>query len=134
MFKGADDLLAYLAEDNKVVFIDRLSFKGDLLFDFTFILSMVCHYYRSCDIKYLVAVKIFFDNYDNIFTDKDSFYNSFRDNFINYCTYAYNDSEHRKSFPEWSFCKILSEELSKFASFKSYLDYKINQDKVSKSI
>ena len=54
-----------IGSDNRVFFIDRLSHNGDMLFDFTFILSILCVYYKSGDSKYLFAVKDFFDIYDD---------------------------------------------------------------------
>lgn len=113
--------------NNRVIFIDRLSSKGDMLFDFTFILSILCHYYKTKDIKYLLSIRDFFNVYDKIFVDKDGFYMSFRDNFINYCIYVFNDNCHKKDFPEWSSGKYIAKELSEFISFKDYLNQKINK-------
>lgn len=114
--------------NNTILFIDRMCYKGDLLFDFTFILSILCYYYQTDNFNYLVLIRDFFDIYERIFIDKNEFYCSFRDNFLNYCFYAYNDSGNLHRFPEWQYCLHIVKELSSFTNFNDFLYYKIRSN------
>lgn len=90
-----------VTKDQDIVFIDRLVDHGDIMFDFTFVMSLMCLFEASRDRIFLKGVRSFLTEYLSDIDDKRSFLASFRNNFINYGVYVKNDVAHHDDFPEW---------------------------------
>lgn len=110
-----------VSDEDKIVFIDRLSDYGDMLYDFTFIMSLLCLYIANRDKRYLFLIEAFFDVYEQILPDTEDFYKSLRNNFINYGMVVSKDQHHIAQFPEWRFGNRVSEDLVSYENFRQYL-------------
>lgn len=109
--------------ENFIVFIDRLDSYGDIMFDFPFIMSLLCKKKSNNASLIKNLLDIFFSSYFkyNKIPEKE-FFISFRNNFLNYGYFLY---EHQKNsdrpfFMEWKKSKSISNDLAKFQDFKSY--------------
>lgn len=112
-----------VSSDNKITLIDRYAERGDIMFDFTFIMSILCQYLLTNDIEYKLMITIFFNEYIKRIKDKEGFFRSFRNNFLGYGYYVYYDTDHRlNDFKEWSEGIKIAQELSKYNSFLDYLE------------
>lgn len=99
-------------------FIDRLSNKWDIMFDFPFIMSLLWFRFTTKDKKYLDYIIIFFIHYSKyIKWQKKDFFVSFRNNFINYWVICSKISKEREDFPEWRFWEKISKNLQKESDF-----------------
>ena len=109
-------------EDGDIFFIDRLSETGDMMFDFTFVMSLLCNYLENHNRAYLDLVRVFFNSYTHILESPDDFFRSIRNNFINYGQLVARDSTHHSEFPEWTHGSEIADSLIGFNSFTEYLD------------
>ena len=111
-----------ISKDNQITFIDRMSDRGDIMFDFTFIMSILCRYLITKEIDYKLMITDFFSEYSKGIRDKKDFFTSFRNNFMGYGYFVYNDDLHRKDFTEWSEGEKIAQGLSEVDTFLNYLD------------
>ncbi|EQA4236017.1 hypothetical protein ACX2XH_002147 [Serratia marcescens] len=106
----------------KLVFIDRMRQCGDILYDFPFILSLLCLELRRRDGYFYSLVSVFFQCYENYVDDKVNFYRAFMVNFINYAKIAretYNNAV--PPFKEWKSAQELVEATKDYGDFKTFL-------------
>lgn len=110
-----------VTETGDTVLIDRMKERGDILFDFTFVMSMICLFEESQDTVYLTLLEAFLLEYALWLSDPHDFFVSFRNNFMNYGYLVANDVVHQKQFPEWAFGKSIAINLASHPDFLSYL-------------
>ena len=101
-----------IVNENWIFFIDRLSERGDIMFDFPFIMSLLWFRFKTNNKKYLDYIVVFFIHYSKyIKWCKWDFFVSFRNNFINYWIICSKISDEREDFPEWKYWKEISKRL-----------------------
>ena len=112
-----------IIDEEKITFIDRLSEKGDIMFDFTFIINMLCIKYTNNDKSQIKYIKIFFENYLKGIKNKTNFYDAFTNNIFNYLYFIYY-SNYYKSLPfeEWKEIPRIMIDLEKSKNFEEFLD------------
>ena len=104
------------------IFIDRLEARGDILFDFSFILSLLYAYKKSEKKEYKKYIQIFFKSYLKYVVLKKNFWISFRNNYMNYGYLRYQSYQKgNRTFPEWKWGKDMAEKLSQFPNFISFI-------------
>ncbi len=112
-----------IKEDESIVLIDRLRETGDLLFDFSFIMSSLGLFYETDQTNQLHAIDSFFDTYlsDSPF-DVDNFFTAFRNNFLNYAHFiAKTDFYETLPFQEWVHVEAIAKDLMQYKTFTHYL-------------
>ncbi|MEI7087645.1 hypothetical protein WCU61_16355 [Pectobacterium versatile] len=112
-----------VTKDDDIFFIDRLRQCGDVMFDFPFILSLLCFYQFKKDDYFYTLVINFFSIYERYVDDKDNFYRAFLVNFINYSRFV---SVHQKhflpKFPESKYAAKLSQLAVHYKDFKAFIE------------
>lgn len=112
----------------KLVFIDRMRQCGDVLYDFPFILSLLCLECTWRDGYFYSLVSVFFQCYEDYVDNKVNFYRAFMVNFISYAKIAHeNYNDTMPPFNEWKAAQGLVEAAKDYGDFKtfliSYFDY-----------
>ena len=114
-----------IQNNTTLVIIDRLLEKWDILWDFPFIMSLLCFWIKENDYKYIEYIKSFFVWYSpHIVWDHNDFFISFRNNFLNYWLVCYEISKTRNDFKERCYWKAISNLLSQETNFLSFI-YKL---------
>lgn len=112
-----------VSEKEKIVFIDRMEEKGDILFDFPFIMSILCKYENKKNHIYKSMINSFLKPYKKESNISDDFFVSFRNNFLNYGYYIYGQKNNKPPFfQEWKFAKKVSNDLVRHESFLDYVE------------
>lgn len=115
-----------VSKSGKITFIDRLRESGDIMFDFTFIMSILCLYARTQNKEYLKLIDLFWRNYNLPLDDVEDFLISFRNNFVNYGNIVAEDTLNHQSFPEWIYGHFVSEEIARYKTFSEYLSAQLD--------
>lgn len=111
-----------MAPNYELVFIDRMRQCGDMMYDFPFILSLLCFERIYNDGYFHSLVVGFFQVYEQYVDDIDNFHRAFLVNFINYAQIAH--ATYMKSSPpfeEWVKAAGLSMSASCYNDFKTFL-------------
>ncbi|MHC5738638.1 phosphotransferase [Nostoc sp.] len=110
---------------NNIVIIDRLRKCGDLMYDFSFILSLLCLGFKYQDSFFINLIGNFFYFYERYIDDKKNFYTAFRNNLLNYALFAYKTYQNSSPpFEEWKYGREISEELANYPEFKGFVQKK----------
>jgi hypothetical protein len=110
---------------NNIVIIDRLRKCGDLMYDFSFILSLICFGFKYQDLFFINLIRDFFSFYERHIDDKNNFYTALRNNLINYALFAskiYQNSS--PPFEEWKYGKEISQGLANYPEFRVFVEKK----------
>ena len=91
------------------------------MYDFTFIMSILCFYIKTQNKEYLKLLDLFWKNYNILLKSKDDFFISFRNNFINYGNLVAEDTLNHSAFPEWRYGHLVSEEIEKHSTLSEFL-------------
>lgn len=108
--------------DGELIFIDRMRQCGDLMFDFPFILSLLCFSRAYNDNYFYSLVVSFFSIYEQYVEDKLNFYRAFLINFVNYAQVAYAAYQNSTPpFTEIENAAKLSKSAANYNDFNSFL-------------
>jgi hypothetical protein len=107
---------------NKIYVLDRLSSTGDILFDFPFIMQLLCFWIMKQDREYITYITDFFSTYiEFISWSKDDFFIAFKNNFINYWLVCKEISKRRNDFPEREYGDVISNRLLHKRDFLQFI-------------
>lgn len=108
--------------EHELVFIDRMRYCGDMLYDFPFMLSLLCFECRYRDGYFHHLAVTFFRHYERYIDEPHNFYRAFLVNFINYAHIAYETHRHATPpFHEWKHAGTLASAAAGYDDFKTFL-------------